>query len=55
MAMNVHLLQHFPLCVRQLGPLWGFSCFAFENLNGFLSGLHTWKSLHPPVGLFQNK
>ena len=38
MTMNVHLLQHLPFCVRQFGPLWSFSCFAFENLNGFLSG-----------------
>ena len=38
MTMNVHLLQHLPLCVRQFGPLWSFSCFAFESLNGFLSG-----------------
>ena len=38
MTMNVHLLQHLPLCVRQLGPLRSFSCFAFENLNGFLNG-----------------
>ena len=38
MTMNVHLLQHLQICVRQFGPLWSFSCFAFENLNGFLSG-----------------
>ena len=38
MTMNVHLLQHLPSCVRQFGPLWSFPCFAFENLNGFLSG-----------------
>ena len=38
MTMNVHLLQHLLLFVRQFGPLWRCSCFAFENFNGFLSG-----------------
>ena len=38
MTMNIYLLQHLPLCVRQYRPLWSFACFALENLNGFLSG-----------------
>ena len=54
MTMNVHLLQHLPSCVRQFGPLWSFSCFAFENLNGFLSGCIHGKSLHSTAGLFYN-
>ena len=33
---NSHLLLHLVECVRQLGPLWAFSCFHFENCNGFL-------------------
>ena len=37
--MNVHLLQHLPECVRLWGPLWAYSCFHFENLNGFLKSL----------------
>ena len=33
---NVHSLLHLPDDVRNLGPLWTHSCFAFENLNGRL-------------------
>lgn len=35
-TMNVHLLKHIPDCVRNWGPLWGYSCFAFESMNGYL-------------------
>lgn len=36
---NVHMLLHLPDCVRQLGPLWGTSCFWFEGYNGDLTKL----------------
>ena len=36
MTMKVHMLRHIPMCVRNFGPLWVFSCFAYESLNGFL-------------------
>lgn len=36
---NVHMLLHLPDCVRNLGPLWGTSCFWFEDYNGDLSKL----------------
>lgn len=35
-TMNVHSLIHLTDCVRRWGPLWSFSCFGFENMNGFL-------------------
>ena len=35
-SMNVHMLQHLPNCVQQWGPLWAYSCFHFENMNGTL-------------------
>ena len=38
-SMNVHLLQHLPECVCLWGPLWAYSCFHFENLNGFIKSL----------------
>ena len=43
-TMNIHQLLHLPLKVENLGPLWSFSCFEFENLNGcFLRLVHgTW-------------
>jgi hypothetical protein len=34
--MNTHLLRHIPGVVRLWGPLWGFSCFWYESLNGEL-------------------
>ena len=38
-SMNVHLLHHLPQCVRLWGPIWAYSCFHFESLNGFLKSL----------------
>ena len=35
-TMNVHLLKHIPDCVRNWGPLTGYSCFPFESFNGHL-------------------
>ncbi len=37
--MNVHMLRHLPDCVEQWGPLWAYSCFHFENINGVLKKL----------------
>ncbi|XP_065905471.1 uncharacterized protein [Dysidea avara] len=39
MTANVHLLLHLPDTVRQLGPLWAYSCFSFEGQNGILKNL----------------
>jgi hypothetical protein len=36
LTLNIHSLLHLPQCVRELGPLWGHSCFPFENANGDL-------------------
>ena len=36
MTINVHQLLHMTQCVRDLGPLWVYSCFHFEDKNGFL-------------------
>lgn len=37
MTMNVHLLIHIVSCVRNLGPLWAQSMFAFESNNAVFS------------------
>lgn len=37
MTMNVHLLLHIVFCVRNLGPLWAQSAFAFESNNAIFS------------------
>ena len=34
MTCNVHQLLHLPEMVHQMGPLWAYSCFSFENANG---------------------
>ena len=35
-SINVHQLLHLPDIVERLGPLWVYSCFEYENLNGEL-------------------
>lgn len=43
-SINVHLLLHLSSCVRNLGPLWVYSCYEYEDLNGqYLKLIHgTW-------------
>ena len=36
MTINIHTLNHLPHTVQDLGPLWVYSCFFFESLNGIL-------------------
>lgn len=36
MTYNVHTINHLADCVRNLGPLWAYSNFPFENNNGKL-------------------
>ncbi|CAH1275028.1 Hypp9343 [Branchiostoma lanceolatum] len=35
-TMNIHLLGHLAHFTRLLGPLWAYSCFGFEGMNGQL-------------------
>ena len=35
-TMNIPLLSHLSECVRQLGSLWAYTCFQYENMNGHL-------------------
>lgn len=35
-TMNVHSLIHLAQHVRNFGPLWSYSCFGFESMNGHL-------------------
>jgi hypothetical protein len=39
LPLNMHSLMHLPKCVEDLGPLWVYSCFPFENVNGHLMEL----------------
>ena len=44
-TMNIHLLRHIVDCVRNWGPLWGYSCFSFESMNGHLK-THSWNTVN---------
>lgn len=33
-SINIHMLLHVSGCVKELGPLWAYSCFPYENING---------------------
>lgn len=35
-SINVRQLLHLAECVRNLGPLWAYSCYEYENINGEL-------------------
>ena len=37
--MNIHLISHLADCVSNWGPLWAYSCFAYESMNGTLKKL----------------
>ena len=39
LTLNMHSLLHLPKCVEELGPLWVYSCFPFEDINGTLLDL----------------
>ena len=40
-TMNMHSLVHLSTFVHCWGPLWCYSCFGFESMNG-----HLWKHCH---------
>ena len=49
-TMNVHLLKHIPECVQNWGPLWAYSCFPFESMNGHLKKyFHGTKNMNTQV------
>ncbi|CAL1685139.1 unnamed protein product [Lasius platythorax] len=35
-SINLHQLLHLPDCVRNLGPLWAYTCYEYEDINGQL-------------------
>jgi hypothetical protein len=39
LTINFHLLLHLPDVVEDLGPLWVYSCFPLENINGLILSL----------------
>ena len=52
MTMKVHLLQHLDDVVEKWGPLWAYSTFWFESLNGMLGKyVHGTRFVLSQVGL----
>ena len=52
-TMNIHLLQHLPECVKRWGPLWSYTCFHFETMNGYLKFLfHGTKDMSKQVHVY---
>ena len=48
--MNIHLLSHLVDCVKCWGPLWAYSCFVYETMNGHLKKLfHGTKNMSKQV------
>ena len=45
-GINLHSLLHLSSTVEELGPLWAYSCFAFEGFNGILL-----KNVHGTQGI----
>ena len=35
-SINIHQISHYPDIVERLGPLWLYTCFEYEDLNGQL-------------------
>ena len=55
-TMNIHLLQHLAYYVSPRGPLWAYSCFAFESMNAFIKPLihgthHAMEQIEGAIGL----
>ena len=55
-TMNIHLLQHLAYYVSRRGPLWAYSCFAFESMNAFIKPLvhgthHAMEQIGCAIGL----
>ena len=53
MTINMHSLLHLPEAVKNLGPLWVHSCFAFEAANGeLLKFFHGSQSVEKQVSFY---
>lgn len=53
--MNVHLLSHLAETVRSWGPLWAYSCFSFEGMNGYMKTFfHGTREMSTQVSIYTN-
>ena len=51
-TMNIHMLRHLTFHVQNFGPLWAFSCFGFESLNGDIKKTIPWHKKHVRTGIY---
>ena len=50
--MNLHQLKHLPFHVKNWGPVWAYSCFGFESVNGAVKKLfHGTRDMSEQVSL----
>ena len=50
-TMNMHLVTHVGETVRSWGPLWCYSCFGFESMNGYIKTFfHGTRQMSAQVG-----
>ena len=55
-TINVHQLLHYVDCVKNLGPLWVYTCYEYENLNGqFLKLIHGTRRIDTQIARSQNQ
>ena len=52
-TFNVHLLLHLSDSVKNFGPLWGTSCFMFEDFNGCMKTMFS-GTRYVPQQIFQS-
>lgn len=51
-TMKCHLLRHVVPCVKRWGPIWAYSCFAFEGMNHTIRKLfHGTQDANKEVGV----
>ena len=47
---DLHSVIHLSRCVHDLGLLWAYACFGFENMNGYIKlHLHGCKNYLPSL------
>lgn len=55
-SINIHQLLHLCECVRNLGPLWAYTCYEYEDINGqLLKLIHGTGHLDTQVANFHNQ
>jgi len=55
-SINIHVLLHLGNCVKKLGPLWAYTCYEYEDLNGqLLKLIHGTRHIDTQLANSQNQ